>query len=103
MKMMLKPWSLGIHKMQVSRYRHLSVKQSIYRQDKWIPVAPDDISKSYEVKQLVCARNQTFFTALLPVIQILMQTVQSVVWVVSETFFWTGYFTELMNQFTKSD
>ncbi len=34
-----------------------------------------------------------FFTALLPVIQILMQTVQGVVWFESETFFWTGYFT----------
>lgn len=85
--MMLKPWSLGIHKMQVSRYWHLSVKQSIYKQDKLIPVAPDDISKSCEVKQLVCARNQTFFTALLPVIQSLKQMVQSVVWFVSETFF----------------
>ncbi len=33
-----------------------------------MPVAPDDILRSYEVKRSVCARNRTLFTTLLPVI-----------------------------------
>ncbi len=40
----------------------------------WIPVAPDDILRSYEAKRLVCARNWTLFATLLPVIQSLKQT-----------------------------
>ncbi len=43
--------------------------QVISRNTKLIPVAPDDILRSYEMKRSVCARNWTLFTMLLPVIQ----------------------------------
>ncbi len=55
-------------------------------------MARDDILRSYEAKQSVCARNWTCFTSLLPVIQSLGQTVRSDVWFRNESFFWTGSF-----------
>ncbi len=54
-------------------------------------MTPDDILRSYEVKRSVCARNSTLFTALLPVIQSLRQTVWSDVRFTNK-FFWTGSF-----------
>ncbi len=57
-----------------------------------IPVAPDDILRSSEAKRSVCAINQTLFTALLPVIQSLRQTVWSDVRFSNESFFWSGSF-----------
>ncbi len=60
--------------MQVSAYRHFESKKSISDNTKWIHVAPDDILRSYEANQSVCARNWTLFTTLLPVLQSLRQT-----------------------------
>ncbi len=81
----------------------LSVKKKHIRQHKINTRAPDDILRSYEVKQSVCERNWTSFITLLAVIQSLRHTVRSDVRFTSESFFWTGSFSELMNQFIKSD
>ncbi len=53
-----------------------------------MPVAPDDILRSCEVKQSVCARN----TTSLSVIHSLIQAAWSDVRFSNESFFWTGYF-----------
>ncbi len=66
--------ALVIYNMQVHSYRHCESQKSIYRQDKnntrgswWYIVV-------LWSKRLVCARNWTLFTTLLPVIQRLNQT-----------------------------
>ncbi len=57
--------------------------KGISRNTKLLPVAPDDILRSYEAKRSVCARNWTLFTALWPVIQSLRQMVR----VTNESFY----------------
>ncbi len=92
---------------------HFREEKSISRNTKWIPVAPDDILRSYEAKRSVCERNWTLFTALLPVIQSLRQTVRSDVRFTNDSFVWFVQtnerhkwiirLSELVESFTKSD
>ncbi len=73
--------------MHGSSYRDFeSKKKHISGNTKLIPVAPDDILRSYEAKQSVCARNWTLFTTLLPVIQSLKWTDRSDVWFMNHSF-----------------
>ncbi len=73
---LLKLWSLLIHKMQVSStiFENKSKYDILWRE------------------KIGLCKKLNFFTTLLPIIQSRRQTVQSDVWLMYESFFWTGSF-----------
>ncbi len=77
---------------KVQSYSHLRVKKAYTSNTTLLPVAPDDILRSYEVKQSVIERKWALFTTLLPVIQSLRQTVRSEVRLTNKSLFRTSYF-----------
>ncbi len=70
----------------------LRVKKAYTGNTELIPVAPDDILRTYEEKRSVCARNWISFATFLTKIQRLWQAVSSDVRFADGSSFWTKYF-----------
>ncbi len=70
----------------------LRVKKAYTGNTELIPVAPDDILRSYEEKRSVCARNWISFAKFLTKIQRLGQAVSSDVRFADGSSFWTNSF-----------